>query len=891
MSVVPNTLSEPVSSEPPLALAAPPRRSWTWIPKLVALLLALFWLANIGISLLITHTRLQQRITGRLQAVFGRPVEVGGYDFSLWGGPTLEAQSVVFAEDPRFGHEYFLRAEAVTVRLRWQSLLRGHMELGTVSLTKPSLNLVRNSAGDWNLAEWLPRPSVAAFSSASPNPNASRPALQPGVRFTRLEVDSGRINFKRSDEKMPFAFIAVNGYVEPDGPGRWRVNLQATPTRAALVLQTPGTIYLSGSLGGTSSRLRPAVLDLAWGEASVSDVLRLFRGYDFGVRGNIAAVVHAETQGDVWTLQARSQLRELHRWDLALRPDNPAFDINARMMLSPLASSVAITDATIEGPASFARATANFDWTDSADRSSVSSKANRIEITQSEIDLKDALAWLRGFHPDVASDVSVSGTANTTANFAGWPPRLANATATIKTAELTGPRLRVPARVSQFRLHYDASGISLAPASIVFGAPDERSGSFHLDSSASPTNREASGFHLTGSLPQVRDLIATASALGWNISRGWDLSGPVRCDLRWPARSFSNSTPWNSQPVGTIEWGADTGNAALLTPFLNHPVQQIRAHADLKSDSRHIALAAADAFGTNWSGTFDHRDDGQGWQFAVSGGPLAASDLDRWLNPRWRESFIYRVLPFLNPQSPTNSVPENFRASGHLSIDEFTLAPVVLHRLHADLTVGGRHFEVSNATALLFGGTLGGGLDAELTATPVYRVAAQYSRVDLAALTAASPSLATLFAGSASGDIALSFSGTTQSKLLASLQCRGTARIESPEIRLLNLTDTLHDAALRPGSSTFHDGAASFTCDDQKINFQELSLLGLAPGIQGSGFVNFDRTLDLQLHLAEVAAPERGARHAQNATGDAVELTGSLARPSVQRVETKATRP
>ncbi|MGA3301005.1 MAG: AsmA family protein, partial [Candidatus Acidiferrales bacterium] len=409
MSVVPNTLSEPVSSEPPLALAAPPRRSWTWIPKLVALLLVLFWLANIGISLLITHTRLQHRITGRLQAVFGRPVEVGRYDFSLWGGPTLEAQPVTFAEDPRFGHEYFLRAESVTVRLRWQSLLRGHMELGTVSLTKPSLNLVRNSVGEWNLAEWLPRPSVAAPSSVSPNPNSSR---LPGVRFTRLEVDSGRINFKRGDEKIPFAFVTVNGYVEPDGPGRWRVNLQATPTRAALVLQTPGTIYLSGSLGGTSSRLRPAVLDLAWGEASVSDVLRLFRGYDFGVRGNVAAVVHAETQGDVWTLQARSQLRELHRWDLALRPDNPAFDINARMTLSPLASSMAVTDATIEAPSSFARATANFDWTDTEDRSSASFKANRIDVTQSQIDLKDALAWLRGFHPDVAADVSVVGTAS-----------------------------------------------------------------------------------------------------------------------------------------------------------------------------------------------------------------------------------------------------------------------------------------------------------------------------------------------------------------------------------------------------------------------------------------------------------------------------------------------
>ena len=108
----------------------------------------------------------------------------------------------------------------------------------------------------------------------------------------------------------------------------------------------------------------------------------------------------------------------------------------------------------------------------------------------------------------------------------------------------------------------------------------------------------------------------------------------------------------------------------------------------------------------------------------------------------------------------------------------------------------------------------------------------------------------------------------------------------------MNLTDTLHDAALRPGSSTFHDGAASFTCADQKINFQELSLSGPAPGIQGSGFVNFDRTLDLRLRLAEAAAPERGARpRPKTAAGDAVELTGSLARPRCAASKRNATRP
>src|ERR1700735_5456449 len=129
-SAVPNILSESVMQDAPLESAAPPRRSWVWLPKGVVLLLAFFWLASVGISLLITHTRLQRRITGRLENVFGRHVEVGRYDFSLWRGPTLEAQSVTFAEDPRFGYEYFLRAESLTVHLRWQSLLRGHLDLG-----------------------------------------------------------------------------------------------------------------------------------------------------------------------------------------------------------------------------------------------------------------------------------------------------------------------------------------------------------------------------------------------------------------------------------------------------------------------------------------------------------------------------------------------------------------------------------------------------------------------------------------------------------------------------------------------------------------------------------------------------------------------------------------
>src|ERR1700678_3740885 len=107
------TLSELELHTSPLDTARPPRRAWSRWAKWFVCLLIFLWLADLGVSLLIRHTRLQRRLTARLGTVFGRSVEVGSYDFSLWGGPTLQAHAVTFGEDPRFGHEYFLRTHGI----------------------------------------------------------------------------------------------------------------------------------------------------------------------------------------------------------------------------------------------------------------------------------------------------------------------------------------------------------------------------------------------------------------------------------------------------------------------------------------------------------------------------------------------------------------------------------------------------------------------------------------------------------------------------------------------------------------------------------------------------------------------------------------------------------
>ena len=870
---------EPFDSAPP-----PRRRAWIRWLKWLAVLVALLWLASFGISLLIRHSPLQRKFTAHLEAAFGRPVEVGSYDFSFWDGPSLVANSIRVDEDQRFGHEYFLRADSISVRLRWQSLLRGHIELGTLSLSHPSLNLVRDSAGEWNVAEWLPRPGE----NAAPPVAVGPPLPSSPLRFRRIEIDGGRVNFKQGDEKLPFAFVDVSGSVETDSPGLWRIDLDATPWRAAVLLQQVGTIHVSGHVGGTSSRLRPAALDLSWSEASLSDVLRLASDDDDGIRGTLALDLNAKTEepDGTWALRGAAQLGGLHRWDLASRSDNPSLSLIAQARWNPATSFLEFTDASLEAPHSNLHAAGRISWGHPRKPPKELAPPVQIAVTSSQISLEDLLDWLRAFHSNVADDVAAQGVVAVRGDVDGWPLRVVNAVGSIDGPNLTGASLQAPAHLGRLQFRYDHGIFSVLPATLSFvatnavaGARSSKTaavppdGSFQLSVATKSAHGALPAWHVAGSGRDMRDLVSAAAALGLNISRGWDLAGPVSCDLLWSG----TDAPWRVRPTGWIEFGASgaADGAALHAPFLNQPIDQIRARADLKPGRQHIALTSARAFGAEWSGAFDRTDIEPEWQFVLAAGTLSAADLDRWLNPLWRESFLDRMLPFLNPRLPAVAVPESLRASGRLSLDEFALPPLAVHHLQANLKIGGRHVELANATGQLYGGTLAGSIIADLQAPPSYKVNAAFSRVDLSALTAASPGLANLFDGSATGKISFTASGATRADLVASLGCQGQADFASPAIHGLDLAASLRTSAVVPGVSHFSTASASFACSSRTIQLQNLSLVAPGPDITGSGAITFSRDLDLRLHFVS-SAPKSAE--------PSYRITGSLASPRIARI-------
>jgi len=117
---------------------------------LAALVLVLFFVRP-GVD------SLRSRIAGSISRALGRPVEVSSVSLRFLPQPGFDLENFVVYDDPAFSSEPILRAQEVTAALRVISLFRGRLEISRLSLTEPSLNLVRTNEGRWNFSSFVER--------------------------------------------------------------------------------------------------------------------------------------------------------------------------------------------------------------------------------------------------------------------------------------------------------------------------------------------------------------------------------------------------------------------------------------------------------------------------------------------------------------------------------------------------------------------------------------------------------------------------------------------------------------------------------------------------------------------------------------------------------------
>jgi uncharacterized protein involved in outer membrane biogenesis len=877
-------------------------RKW-WRPALV--LVAVLIGSQIGVSLLVRTHRVHGYLVEHLERSFGRRVEVGQFNVLLLPRPRLDADRVTIAEDRAFGNEYFLRTENLTASLRWRGLLRGHFEFGTLSLSHASLILVRNNEGRWNLERWLP-PAKIIGESRLPI-NSRQASVSPPNRLYRIDIDDGRINFKIADEKLPFAFIGVSGTVEQVSTGRWQLQLQAQPWRSGAALQSAGTMVVRGDVAGTSERLQPAEIRVHWDRASLADVLRLFRGRDYGVRGQFAldatakssvtdSKVRANAQPGDWSYELQARTTQIHRWDLTAGSDSPRANLSLLGRINVATGSAIANRIVVETLKSNLRGTA---------RAAISvNPAWEVRLDSAGVQAADVLTWYRAFQPSVDDTISVNQYFTGQMSLRGWPLQLEDAAfssqggeahvpglvSAVKIGAVEGGRQRSEFTIESVRLSYGASAGHAEPSPPGAAPSDKRRAANEGRGTVSigfahDFDQHAGRLSIDGHVEKVADILKVAAAFGHPLNHGWEFARAAGAALRWEWNATTLRGQWNGR--------VDVAKGELQAAGLNRPLQLVKTSLLWRDGLRTAVIGDIGGFGGNWSGSISQVDpadaDGSAkWNFQLHGDHLDATELDRWIGPRARPGWLQRLLPSLlgsvspTPNAHASELVRRVDAEGELQIDEFTLEKLKFQQVHAVGELHDLHLDVRQVDARWAGGNVRAKIAAKFLPRPAYDVTADLDGVDLAQLPAP-PRAAERFAGTASGALHFTTQGVGRDELLERLAGRGDVHMQNVAFRGWDVSASVSEGAPRTGESRWTTGEGAFTLRDRGIVLAGLRLESGRELTFVKGTVSFGRDADLTIQTTTDGRRESRTLE----SGHILKISGPL---DVPRVSVESTR-
>lgn len=837
---------------------------------------------QVAVSFLVRTHRVHAYFTAHLERAFGRPVEVSSFAARIFPSPQLYADGVTVGEDPGFGYEYFLRAEHLSAGLRWTGLLGGHFEFGTLSFSRPSLILVRNFEGRWNLERWLPPAKNA--SPQGPSIYGPPSPVHPVNHLQKIEFDEGRIDFKNQEEKLAFAFTGVSGSVEQVSPGRWELQLEAQPWRSGVLLQSTGIIRVHGDLAGTSTRLQPAEITLRWGEASLADVFRLLHGQDYGVRGLFTFDATAKSTassddapGD-WTYSVKARAGRIHRWDLTERADNPGLHLDATGRWN-VGTGIFVADQfSVEGLRSNLRG--KFRYT------SESATPMELRLDSMGVQASDLLAWYRAFHPDVAEGVTADQYFTGGMILHGWPLSIEAAALSSNGGTLKVPGFVEPLRIGRVNGGRERSRIAIGPVRVALGgdpreviAPKRRRAAPAVENAADLTftqdlKTDLGGISIEGNISKVEDFLKLAASLGRQINHGWELTGEASVVTQWA---------WKEPFHGRWNGSVTINEGSLTVAGLNRPLSLAEASLGWKQGRRAARLLRVAGFGGNWAGEMEEepktdQDTAPNWKFDLNVDHLNAAELDRWVGPRarpnWLERLLHSFLGEVTPATPASELVRRVAAEGRLRITRLTVEKLKLENVVAQGSLRDLKLDVRNADAEWAGGRVRAKINASFLPRPSYEIRAELEHVNLAKLPG-TERLTDRLSGAASGSLQLKTAGVGREELLRNLDGSGLVNLKQVELNGLDLPASIADGAAHSGTSRWPAGECAFLIRNRGIVLQWLELNAALEQTSVQGTLSFGSDADLSVSM-QPREPAKAKPKKASAKRHVLKISGPL---------------
>jgi uncharacterized protein involved in outer membrane biogenesis len=225
-------------------------------------------------------------IQAQLERQFGRQVTLG--EMSLGLIPfRFQVENPVVAEDPRIGQtKPFVQAEKVDIRVSLIPLLRGNVQVDSIELQRPRVELIRTKAGTWNFSTFGPKTAPAKAETPGGSERTfslAKLAIMDGqLGVTDLQKGTARAGYDHIDlalenyaPGMPFTFDLA-AHIQGSGAQEIRFKGEGGPV-SSIPAETPfrgdltfKEVAIDGLLKFLDSKALPPANGLLSGETSIA---------------------------------------------------------------------------------------------------------------------------------------------------------------------------------------------------------------------------------------------------------------------------------------------------------------------------------------------------------------------------------------------------------------------------------------------------------------------------------------------------------------------------------------------------------------------------------------------------------------------------------------------
>lgn len=688
----------------------------------VIVLIVLVVIALAVVPMFIDVNRYHDRIQAELSQRLGRPVSLGQMHLSLLP-PSFKADNVVIGEGAGFPSQHpFAEAQALNVSVVLMPLLQGDVQVNSLELDRPKIELIRNPQGVWNFASLGTPPESAnqrrsQAANQKPSPAQASSGQSAGQKFSlaNVKITDGQVAVTDYEKRQPRLVydhidLDVSGYA----PNK-AFTLQAAvhlPGQGNELLKLDGT---AGPMEQNAPADSPFDGDVEAQQVSISGLQRYLNLQQLaGDEASITGKTHVKNSANGASSDGSLKLDEvrLHNVELGypVMLDYAMASQAGTLNISKGDIKLGETPIAITGTMNLERTPGEIDVT-----------LHAANVSIQELARLAAAAGV-AFNPGMeiagkfSADLRVKGSSDHPAM---------NGEAQAINLQISGKDLPQPVRVNSVEL-------AMTPEEI-------RSNPFVASTGGTSLNVQFALAQYATPAPNITADISTANAnLGevlniakaYGVSAAEGASGSGTLNLQMHATGpLKNTAAMNFSGSGGLQ------NAQLKTPAITQPLRVGNASVRFSQNSVILENVSASLGSSSAKGSLTMRDfNNPQLQFALTADRISGEEMEKIFSGSSAPARAARLelVPSVEAAAaPEPSLLSKATGAGTLAVGALSYNNLVLNNVQSKVALDHGTIRMEPLTAQLYGGQETGSIVVNTRTTPVtYAINTKLAKVD-----------------------------------------------------------------------------------------------------------------------------------------------------------------